>query len=61
MVLVAEGRPDAQESPASWQEEAENFLDEGYSVKTALEISERRGVPKNAVKDFLLELQNRRP
>jgi 16S rRNA (cytidine1402-2'-O)-methyltransferase len=59
MVLVVEGRreetPDSSTlSSALWQEEAERLLEEGCSVKTvAREISERRGVPKNAVKDFL--------
>jgi 16S rRNA (cytidine1402-2'-O)-methyltransferase len=59
MVLVVEGCPEGAptdtNAPDSWQEEAERLLDEGHSVKTvAREIAERRGVPKNAVKDFLL-------
>jgi 16S rRNA (cytidine1402-2'-O)-methyltransferase len=61
MVLVTEGRPEdapnVLTSPASWQEEAKRLLDEGRSVKTAAqEISERLGVPKNAVKDFLMKI-----
>jgi 16S rRNA (cytidine1402-2'-O)-methyltransferase len=64
MVLVVEGCPetpefscaDADAGAASWREEAAGLLSEGYSVKSAArEISERRGVPKNAVKGFLLE------
>jgi 16S rRNA (cytidine1402-2'-O)-methyltransferase len=55
MVLVVEGCPDTPEPSASWQEDAERLLSEGLSVKTvAPEIAERYGVPKNAVKDFLL-------
>jgi 16S rRNA (cytidine1402-2'-O)-methyltransferase len=62
MVLVVEGCPgapaDTKNALPSWQEEAERLLlDEGHSVKTAArEVAERRGVPKNAVKDFLLEI-----
>jgi 16S rRNA (cytidine1402-2'-O)-methyltransferase len=61
MVLVTEGcpedAPDSASSPASWQEEAKRLLDDGRSVKTAAqEISERLGVPKNTVKDFLLKV-----
>jgi 16S rRNA (cytidine1402-2'-O)-methyltransferase len=59
MVLVVEGR--REDSPdVSWREEAERLLDEGISLKTAArEIAERYGVPKNSVKDFLLEISDR--
>jgi 16S rRNA (cytidine1402-2'-O)-methyltransferase len=54
MVLVVEGCP-APEPSASWREEAKELSDEGLPVRTiAQEIAERYGVPKNAVKDFLL-------
>ena len=55
MVLVVKGRSENGRDSDSWKERAEELLDEGHSVKTvALEISELCGVPKNAVKDFLL-------
>jgi 16S rRNA (cytidine1402-2'-O)-methyltransferase len=59
MVLVVEGcvkgAEDAGASSVSWREAAGKLLNEGCSVRTAAqEISERFGVPKNAVKDFLL-------
>ena len=55
MVLVTEGCQ-APEPSASWREEAKRLLAEGFSVRTAArEVSERCGVPKNAVKDFLLQ------
>ncbi|GHV37418.1 ribosomal RNA small subunit methyltransferase I [Synergistales bacterium] len=63
MVLVVAGCSDAEmseepEGGETWQEEAKKLLSEGFSVKTiALEISERRNVPKNAVKEFLLSIK----
>ncbi|GHT00139.1 ribosomal RNA small subunit methyltransferase I [Synergistales bacterium] len=63
MVLVVAGRREeyiSEESITSetWQEEAKKLLSEGVSAKTiALEISQRRNTPKNAVKEFLLSIK----
>ncbi|GHS90346.1 ribosomal RNA small subunit methyltransferase I [Synergistales bacterium] len=65
MVLVVAPYPDAptdgkeSEEGETWREEAERLLNEGLSVKTiAIEISQRRNAPKNAVKEFLLSLKS---
>jgi 16S rRNA (cytidine1402-2'-O)-methyltransferase len=63
MVLVVAGCSEAETSEKSaisetWQEEAKRLLSEGVSVKTiAIELSERRNAPKNAVKEFLLSIK----
>ncbi|MDR2137817.1 MAG: 16S rRNA (cytidine(1402)-2'-O)-methyltransferase [Synergistaceae bacterium] len=60
MVLVAEGaglESTADETDA-WKKRAEALLEEGHSVKTAVqEIVSRYDVPKNQVKEFLLNFR----
>ena len=56
MVLVVEGAKNPAPHEDVWKEQAERLLNEGHSVKAAArEIVERYGVPKNAVKSFLLK------
>ena len=56
MVLVVEGAELQPHDDYAWKERAKALLDEGRSVKTvAQEIAELCGVPKNAVKEFLLK------